>query len=163
MSKASRRTNNIIIGVIAAFVVIFIGSAVLKQSLPSKKSTLSGMTAVVYRSPTCGCCGNYIKYLEQLGVKVEEKLSDDMPSVKKQFGVPDSLTSCHTTEIGGYTVEGHVPIEAIEKLISEKPSVAGIGMAGMPAGSPGMPGSKYGTFDIYSFTTSGSSSAFMSL
>ena len=96
-------------------------------------------------------------------MQVEEKITEDMTTIKKQFGVPEDLTSCHTARIENYTVEGHVPVEAIEKLLSEKPAIAGIALPQMPSGSPGMPGAKYGAFDILSFTSVDSSSPYISI
>lgn len=162
MSVSSRRTNRTLFTVVALLVLGFI-ILVVKSNQASSDSPLKGMTATVYRSATCGCCANYITYLRRAGVKVEEKITADMTAIKKQFGVPEELTSCHTTRLGDFTVEGHIPVEAIQKLLAEKPTVAGIALPQMPSGSPGMPGAKYGTFDIYSFASSGSSSLYISL
>jgi hypothetical protein len=106
--------------------------------------------AVVITSPSCGCCSQYSKYLEAKGFDVEMKLVNDITSVKNQYGIPVGLTSCHTTILGDYFVEGHVPIEALDKLILEKPAIDGIALPEMPAGSPGMPGVQRGDFIIYS-------------
>lgn len=129
----------------------------------STAGPLKGMTAVVYRSATCGCCANYVAYLRRAGVQVAEKLSNDMGAIRKQLSVPEDLSSCHSTVINNYTVEGHIPFEAIQKLLAEKPAIAGIALPGMPSGSPGMPGAKYGTFDISSFTSTGSSAPYINL
>lgn len=163
MNTQPKKTNRLVISAIALFLVIVFGLAAMGRFIPAKKSTLAGMNAIVYRSPSCGCCGNYISYLRGLGIIVEERLENDMAAVRKQHNIPDSLASCHTTEIGGYTVEGHIPVEAIEKLIAEKPSVAGIGLGDMPAGSPGMPGAKAGLFEISEFTADGSMSLFVNI
>lgn len=144
--------------VIAGFVFLLV-----KAGQAPANGPLKGRAAVVYRSATCGCCSNYVAYLRRAGAQVEEKISEDMPGIKKRFGVPEALTSCHTVQIGDYTVEGHVPAEAIQKLLAEKPAVSGIALPGMPSGSPGMPGSKYGTFDIASFTDTGFSAPYISL
>ncbi len=148
--------------VIAVIGLVFVIMA-WKAPESKKTSPLDGRLAVVYRSATCGCCANYISYLRRQGVKVEEKMTADMTTIKKQFNIPGPLMSCHTTEIDGYVVEGHVPVEAIEKLVAEKPTVAGIGMGGMPSGSPGMPGAKTAPFEIESFTADGSTMLFVSL
>jgi hypothetical protein len=78
-----------------------------------------------------------------------------MSIIKKRFGEPEELGSCHTMEIDGYVVEGHIPKEAIQKLLTERPDIKGIGMAGMPMGSPGMPGRKAGDFVVYEITRDG--------
>lgn len=112
--------------------------------------------AVVYKSPTCGCCQNYVSYLSGLGFDVEVVNTNDMDAIKAKYGVPSDLESCHTTIIGDYFVEGHVPGEAIQKLMSELPSIKGIAMPGMPSGSPGMPGAKTGAFKISAVSDEGS-------
>lgn len=98
--------------------------------------------AVVHKSPSCGCCGGWIAYLEQHGWQVTVKDTDAMDEVKARLGVPAEAHSCHTAEIAGYVVEGHVPVEAIDKLLAERPKVTGIASPGMPQGSPGMSGPK---------------------
>lgn len=106
---------------------------------------------MVYKSANCGCCGLYVKYLQSKGdmnVKVVDV--QDVEQIKNEYSIPPELRSCHTTVIGNYVVEGHVPLEAIEKLLTEKPDIKGIALAGMPSGSPGMPGAKNAPFTIYS-------------
>lgn len=134
------------------FFGIIIGMAIWNRE-PARTTTLAGMDAVVYRTATCGCCANFAKYLKKLGIKVEEKIVKDIGETKKEFNIPKSLSSCHTTKIGGYIVEGHIPIEGFEKLFAEKPDVIGIALPDMPSGSPGMPGKKE-PFYIRSFTSS---------
>lgn len=157
------KAKSVIIGAVVVLFIAMIGVVIARQSKPDKNSALTGITAIVYRSPSCGCCKNYINYLRGYGIRVEERLENNMTLIMKQYNVPGSLASCHTTEIGGYIVEGHIPVEAILKLITEKPSVAGIGMAGMPSGSPGMPGAKTEPFEIKEFTADGSTSPFVTL
>jgi hypothetical protein len=105
--------------------------------------------AIVYKAPNCGCCNGYIAELEKQGFAVETKSTKDMDSVKKQYGIPDDKESCHTTVVGDYFIEGHVPLVAVEKLLSEKPDIDGIGLPGMPIGTPGMPGEKQASYEIY--------------
>lgn len=93
----------------------------------------------MYRNSGCGCCLKWAELARKAGYPVEVKSVADVSLVKARLGVPDSLASCHTTEVGGYVVEGHVPMAAIRKLLRDKPKgVVGIGLAGMPWGSPGM-------------------------
>ncbi len=80
-------------------------------------------------------------------VNMEDK---DLPAIKSKYNVPKTVQSCHTAIIGDYIVEGHIPSKVIDKLLTEKPAIDGIGMAGMPSGSPGMPGPKNQTWKIYS-------------
>jgi len=130
-------------------------------SLP-KENKIAGNSAsqlggkmVLHKSSTCGCCGVYGSYMKKLGYDVETHNTDDLESVKTDLGIPYELASCHTSEIGGYVVEGHIPEEIIAKLLEEKPNIKGIGMAGMPSGSPGMPGPKTEDFVIYEITHEG--------
>jgi|SRR3989344_86506 len=110
---------------------------------------VQGQEVVVYKSPTCGCCSVYATYLKKKGFKVMIEDVTDMSSVKRGNGIPPELSSCHTSLVGGYVVEGHIPVEAIQKLLSEKPAIKGIAMPGMPVGSPGMPGTKEFPFEIW--------------
>jgi len=126
-------------------------------------NNLQGLTADVYMSPTCGCCKVFESILSKEGVKTSRITRDDMAAVKQQFKVPEELKSCHTTVIAGYVVEGHIPFEAISKLVSEKPAIRGIAMPGMPAGSPGMPGSKSDPFEISELNDSGNSTIFVTI
>ena len=105
--------------------------------------------ATLYKNPQCGCCAEYAKYLGQNGFDVTIVESFDLPSVKRQNGVPEALEGCHTTVVGGYVVEGHVPVATIKRLLSEKPAIKGVSLPGMPQGSPGMMGEKTGPFTIY--------------
>ncbi len=108
----------------------------------------------VYMGPTCQCCELYANIMGR-NYKVEkEKLSvAEMEELKMKLGVPGALYSCHTSVVDGYIVEGHIPMEAIEELRNAALDVAGIGLAGMPQGSPGMPGFKSGPFQVYEITS----------
>jgi len=151
---------------IAVVLAVLVGGLALMNYNFSKgpvDSALSGASAIVYRAPNCGCCGNYIGYLERRGITVEDKIVSDIEKVKSQYEIPEDMLSCHTTVIGGYVVEGHIPLEAVEKLLAEKPDIRGIAMPGMPSGSPGMPGGKRGPFEISALRQDGGTELFMSL
>ena len=105
--------------------------------------------ALMYKNPQCGCCEEYAKYLRRNGFKVTVKETHNMSLISRQNGVPEKLAGCHTMLIGGYVVEGHVPVGAINKLLKERPSIKGISLPGMPDGSPGMTGVKTEPFTIY--------------
>ena len=103
----------------------------------------------VWKSPSCGCCQDWITYLERNGftVKVNESGNN---AARRKFGLPGMYGSCHTALIGGYVVEGHVPVREIRRMLSEKPDAIGIAVPAMPVGSPGMDGPAYGDrFDPY--------------
>lgn len=92
----------------------------------------------VYKSPTCGCCNEWIAHLKDNGFEVRAHDVADMTVHKRRLGVPPSLRSCHTAEVNGYLVEGHVPAKEIKRLLQEKPNARGLAVPGMPVGSPGM-------------------------
>lgn len=106
-------------------------------------------TATLYKNPQCGCCEEYAKYLRQSGIDVKVVPTHDLALVKREHGVPTALEGCHTTLIDGYVVEGHVPVKALNRLLSEHPTIKGISLPGMPMGSPGMTGPKATPFTIY--------------
>lgn len=116
----------------------------------------------VYKSASCGCCVGYVGELESNGYDVETVTVEDMSVIKKKYNIPADMQSCHTSVVEGYFVEGHVPVEAIEKLLTERPDVNGIALPKMPAGSPGMPGVKSEPFKIYSLID-GKPSEFVSI
>jgi hypothetical protein len=111
--------------------------------------------ATVYKDPSCGCCGAYVEYLRRNGFAVSVVETPDLAAVKEKEGVPASLGGCHTMTVGGYVVEGHVPVAALRRLLAEKPAIRGISLPGMPEGSPGMGGTKQAPFTIYAITAAG--------
>lgn len=94
--------------------------------------------AIVHKTASCGCCGIWVDHLKAAGFQVDVRDTDDMNPIKVRLGVPVGKASCHTAEIGGYVVEGHIPAEDIKRLLAERPAVRGLVLPGMPAGSPGM-------------------------
>jgi hypothetical protein len=92
----------------------------------------------VFKDANCGCCGVWVEHARAAGFAVEVRLESQMSRVKARLGVPADLTSCHTAIVDGYVIEGHVPSEAIVKLLRERPRLSGIAVPGMPIGSPGM-------------------------
>jgi hypothetical protein len=109
---------------------------------------------MLYKSPWCGCCEKYVRYLEQQGFDVKSIDQDDMDAVKKRHGTTRAA-SCHTALIGGYVVEGHVPAPTIRRLLAERPQIAGIGLPGMPATSPGMGPARMGSLQILALPKGG--------
>lgn len=109
----------------------------------------------VYKSPTCGCCVKWADRLRASGFSVQTIDVQDVVPIKKQNGVPPQLGSCHTALVDGYVVEGHVPVEDVLRLLRERPAKKGIGVPGMPIGSPGMEGPNPQPFKVYSFDDAG--------
>ena len=109
----------------------------------------------VYKDPNCGCCGAWVEHVKRAGISTNAIESSTMDAVKKQFGVPDALMSCHTAEIGGYVIEGHVPAAEILRLLRERPAARGLAVADMPTNSPGMEvkGAPDDQYDVMLFST----------
>lgn len=150
--------SNLIIWALVAVVIAVVGAMAaqaLSQEGVASGAPSNGISATIYKSPSCGCCGQYAAYLEEKGYGVAVEGVPDMQSVKEEHDIPYELESCHTMQIDGYVVEGHIPEEAVQKLLTERPDIKGIGMAGMPSGSPGMPGPKTSDFVIYEITLDG--------
>lgn len=120
----------------------------------------AGQKLVVYKSAGCECCDDFVILAEERGFDVEMTVVDDLTGFKTELGIPDDLWSCHTSVIGDYFVEGHMPFGAIDKLLAERPDIAGISLPGMPIGSPGMPGPKEGPFVVMAVAHDGSVSEF---
>ena len=116
----------------------------------------------VFKTPTCGCCYGYVLFLEKEKYKVKQTDMRSLHSIKQKYNIPVEMQSCHTTIMGKYFIEGHVPIEAINKLLKEQPDIDGIALPGMPIGTPGMPGDKDEPFVIYQLT-GGKFSVFMTI
>lgn len=132
-----------------ALSLLYAPSAPEREGAAAPAAFGAGKTAVLYKSPNCGCCSGYARALSDAGFRVDVVETDDMESVKDRYGIPEGGESCHTIAIGDYVVEGHVPLEAVARLLSEKPDVDGIGLPRMPSGSPGMPGPKRAPFEVY--------------
>ncbi len=123
----------------------------------------AGETVTLYKSPNCGCCTGHAKALEEAGFNVDIVETNNLDEIKSTQNIPSDGASCHTSLIGDYVVEGHVPLEAIEKLLTEKPDVAGIGLPGMPIGTPGMPGRKTAPYEVYQLSADGQTSPYMTI
>ena len=127
--------------------------AILAAPLPAIAEPIH---ALLYKNPQCSCCEGYAAYLRQNGFEVEVKPSNDLAEISSKAGVPADLEGCHTMFVEGYVVDGHVPADVIQKLLKEKPAIAGITLPGMPMGAPGMVGTKTEAFTIYAISKDGS-------
>ena len=116
----------------------------------------------VFKTPSCGCCYGYVLFLEKEKFEVKQTDMRSLHSIKQKYNIPIEMQSCHTTIMGKYFIEGHVPIEAINKLLKEQPDIDGIALPGMPIGTPGMPGDKDEPYVIYQLTD-GKFSVFMTI
>jgi hypothetical protein len=133
--------------------MLFLGAAGALLSRAARAEESKKM--VVHKSPTCGCCGGWAKRMREAGYIVEEINEPDMKSVKARLGVPPQMASCHTVELDGYVIEGHVPPQAITQLLKARPKVTGVAAPGMPMGSPGMEMGEPEIYTLYLFDASG--------
>ena len=119
----------------------------------------------VWKSPTCGCCNDWITHLEANGFAVMA-YNDGNSKARKRLGMPVRFGSCHTAVIEGYVIEGHVPAPEIQRLLDEKPQAIGLSVPAMPRGSPGMDGPEYGgikdPYDVLLIDQDGEASVFQS-
>jgi hypothetical protein len=121
-----------------------------------------GLDIQVYKNPSCGCCGNWVKHLEANGFNATVTPTQNRQPLQTKMGVPRDKGACHTAVINGYFIEGHVPADDIKRLLTEKPNIAGLTVPGMPLGSPGMENPKYPAmaFPVLAIDKKGSSSQF---
>lgn len=139
--------------------------ALLRGFAAGAAGVVSGVTlgaqqkskVTVYKSETCGCCANWVEHMKAAGFDVTATNVSDIDQVKRTYGVPASAASCHTALVNGYVVEGHVPADAVQRMLREKPKFAGLAVPGMPMGSPGMemPGGRKDPYAIMSFDKAG--------
>ena len=116
----------------------------------------------VFKTPSCGCCYGYVLFLEEEKFEVKQTDMRSLHTIKQKYNIPVEMQSCHTTIMGKYFIEGHVPFEAVNKLLKEQPDIDGIALPGMPIGTPGMPGDKDEPYVIYQLKD-GKSSVFMTI
>lgn len=132
---------------------IFVLASIAAASSFGARPSLAAPTMTVHKDPTCGCCGAWVSHIEAAGylAKVVETAAID--EFKARLGVPIALRSCHTAEIDGYVLEGHVPAAALARLLAERPLARGLAVPGMPVGSPGMEvaGAEPDTYDVALF------------
>ena len=141
-----------------SFFLIFI--FVTNKQDASAVTKVNKYNVEVFKTASCGCCYGYVLFLEEEKFKVKQTDMRSLHIIKKKHNIPLEMQSCHTTILGKYFIEGHVPIEAINKLLKEKPNIDGIALPGMPIGTPGMPGEKEEPYIIYQLVD-GKSSVFM--
>jgi len=146
---------------LARFASLAVLATLLSASAPISHSVPGAKTITVFKDPNCGCCKSWIEHLRKHGYAVISRDTSDVTGVKRTGRVPDRLYSCHTAFVDGYVIEGHVPAADIDRMLKDKPKIAGIAVPGMPMGSPGMEvGSRKDPFDVIAFTRDGSSSVF---
>jgi hypothetical protein len=147
---------------IGSLVAVAVAAVAVVLALESQDGE-AGPVVQVAKSPTCGCCADWVDHLESEGFRVEVEDTGDLISVKRRLGVPGDLSSCHTAVVEGYVIEGHVPAGDIRRLLAERPGdVEGLAVPGMPAGSPGMEGPPPEPYDVVAFYGDGGRRVFAS-
>jgi hypothetical protein len=142
--------------------VMVLGIALASGSMAAQSTRAAGKKPhlVVYKSPTCGCCAKWVDHVTAAGFTSEVTNLPELSLIKAKHGVPTQLASCHTSLVGGYVIEGHVPAADIRRLLRERPAIVGLAAPGMPAGSPGMdvPGSP--PYQVLTFDKQGRTTVF---
>ena len=116
---------------------------------PNAKPVANRGDVTLYKNPECECCEGYADYLRHNGFEVKVIPTNDLTIMGEKYGIPDTLQPCHLSLMAGYVVGGHIPMEVIDRLLSEKPQITGIALPGMPGVPGGMPGNKPGPLTIY--------------
>jgi hypothetical protein len=137
-------TRRSALGLVAAFLVL--------QRHPAQAES---STILVHLDLNCGCCAGWVRHLKEAGFTVTVEKTTDLQPVRKRLGVPADLAACHTAEIDGYVLEGHVPAAAVRRLLEQRPAAIGLAVPGMPAGSPGMEGGVSQKYEVVLFGATG--------
>jgi hypothetical protein len=125
-------------------------------ALPAVRSQAAEEQVItVHKDPNCGCCTGWVRHLQAAGFTVQAIDTAELDAVKTRLGVPADLAACHTAQIAGYVIEGHVPAAALMRFLAEKPNAAGLAVPGMPIGSPGMEGGTPEPYDVVLFGPAG--------
>ena len=146
----------------ACFRIGLVAMAATLTAASAPPSALNAPPSVtVFKDPNCGCCKEWVEHLRKHAFKVVTRDTSDVGGAKKTGRVPEQLHSCHTAFVNGYVVEGHVPAADIQRMLAEKPKIAGIAVAGMPVGSPGMEmGNRKQPYEVIAFNRDGSTKVF---
>jgi hypothetical protein len=142
---------------IRVFVLALLAVAMSMSGAAAQRPAAQGPVVEVYKSPTCGCCINWVKHLQDNGFTTHVTETTDLAEIKTKNGIPSEAQSCHTATVDGYVIEGHVPAADVRRLLKERPPVLGLAVPGMPIGSPGMevPNVKPEPFNVVTFDRQG--------
>lgn len=130
-----------------------VATALMGPAMAARGAERAAVT--VHKDPNCGCCTGWVQHLRDAGFDVRVEETADLDAVRTRLGIPPDLAACHTAEVGGYLVEGHVPASAVRRLLSERPDARGLAVPGMPVGSPGMEGGKPQPYAVVLFGPDG--------
>ena len=136
-------------------------ASLMSAAAPVAREATKPTHIVVYKDPNCGCCKSWVEHLRKHGFDVAVRDTSDVSGAKRTGRVPEQLATCHTAFVNGYVVEGPVPAADIQRMLAEKPKIAGLAVPGMPAGSPGMEvGGRMDHYEVIAFTRDGRTSVF---
>jgi hypothetical protein len=141
---SSNMTRRSALGIFAATLIV-----------PRSSAFAQASNVLVHKDPNCGCCAGWVRHLKDAGFAVTVEETADLQAVRKRLGVPGDLAACHTAEISGYVIEGHVPASAVRQLLEKRPVAVGLAVPGMPAGSPGMEGGVPQKYEVVLFGATG--------
>ena len=147
--------------------IIFANTINSHKSIALTQDNIDIPKVVSYRSVSCGCCKKWINHIRDNGIEIVDNIVEDVSVIKNQYQIPNNLRSCHSARLSNFTIEGHVPIESIHKLLRENPDIKGIAVPGMPLGSPGMKmyshdshSHDYEDYNVVSFSKTGKTKLF---
>lgn len=145
-----------------AVIFVILGTSGCGSESGDPPATPGLPTLVVHKNESCGCCRAWVHHMKLAGFPVDVRNESNMGPIKERVGIPAGMGSCHTAEVGGYFVEGHVPAEDVKRLLAEHPSAKGLTVPAMPVGSPGMesPSGEMQPYDVYLVATDGTVSVF---
>ena len=158
----SKNITKFIILLILSVSLFFASNFVADKQKVLASTNNNKLNVEVFKTPSCGCCYGYVLFLEKEKFNVKQTDMRSLHSIKKKYNIPIEMQSCHTTIMGKYFIEGHVPLQAVNKLLKEQPDIDGIALPGMPIGTPGMPGEKEEPYVIYQLID-GKFSVFMTI
>ncbi len=159
LRKCTGKSLNILRGAAASLAV----AASLFVASEGRAASSDESAVTVFKSPYCGCCAKWVDHMRAHGFEVMVRDMEDLSSVKAMAGVPGDLESCHTATVKGRIIEGHVPVEAVRRLLSEDSKLLGLAVPGMPAGSPGMEGPAQENYSVFGFYGNGDRVTYMSV
>jgi len=171
VASSRRLSTKVWLGIGIALVAVLVVAVALFAGRSDQEATRSASAAAsalpvvdVYKDATCGCCAKWVEHLEENGFTVRSTNTGALAAFKTSHGVPPQVRSCHTALVDGYVLEGHVPAAEVRRLLKERPPIAGLAVAGMPIGSPGMEvaGAQTQPYDVTAFDKQGATSAFAS-
>ena len=160
-------TKRIFLNSLILYGIIFANTINTNKISARTQENIDIPKVVSYRSASCGCCKKWINHLRNNGLEVVDNIVEDVSAIKNQYKIPNKLRSCHSAKLANYMIEGHVPIESINKLLREKPNLSGLAVPGMPLGSPGMEmhshdshSHDYENYKVFSFSKTGKTKIF---